>query len=94
MLRPDALRDLENIWWFGAQTWSPDQADRYSAEILDALSELAAGRRRLARGSVSSRFEILRVGSHHVYLRRSGDTIDVVRILHQAQDPARHLPTG
>ncbi len=32
-LTPAARDDLEDIWRYGAQTWSPDQAERYMAVL-------------------------------------------------------------
>jgi plasmid stabilization system protein ParE len=33
---PLAIADIEGIWDYSAETWGPDQADRYTDEIRDA----------------------------------------------------------
>lgn len=40
-LAPEALRDIEGIWAYGAETWSPDQADRYLDERVQAFDRVA-----------------------------------------------------
>lgn len=40
-LAPEALRDLESIWAYGAETWSPDQADRYLDELVQAFDRVS-----------------------------------------------------
>lgn len=38
---PAAEADIDGIWDYSAQTWGPDQADRYTDEIRDACLALA-----------------------------------------------------
>jgi len=40
-IAPEALRDIEGIWAYGAETWSPDQADRYLDELVQAFDRVA-----------------------------------------------------
>ncbi|EKF57594.1 plasmid stabilization system protein [Agrobacterium albertimagni AOL15] len=40
-LAPEALRDLEDVWAYGAETWSADQADRYLDELVLAFDRVA-----------------------------------------------------
>jgi toxin ParE1/3/4 len=40
-LAPEALRDLETVWAYGAETWSADQADRYLDELVQAFDRVA-----------------------------------------------------
>ncbi len=40
-LAPEALRDLEGVWAYGAETWSADQADRYLDELVQAFDRVA-----------------------------------------------------
>jgi toxin ParE1/3/4 len=39
-LAPEALQDLEGVWAYGAETWSPDQADRYLDELVQAFDRV------------------------------------------------------
>ncbi|MFN3506094.1 MAG: type II toxin-antitoxin system RelE/ParE family toxin [Allorhizobium sp.] len=40
-IAPEALRDLESIWAYDAETWAPDQADRYVDELVQAFDRVA-----------------------------------------------------
>jgi toxin ParE1/3/4 len=40
-LAPEALRDLEGVWAYGAETWSANQADRYLDELTHAFERIA-----------------------------------------------------
>ncbi|RKE85784.1 type II toxin-antitoxin system RelE/ParE family toxin [Rhizobium sp. AG855] len=39
-IAPEALRDLETIWTYGAEIWSVDQADRYLDELVLAFDRV------------------------------------------------------
>lgn len=86
-LSPAAEADLENIWDFTAQQWSPDQAESYIRAIEERLLGVAHGRIP-ARSADAVRMGYLKcaAGSHMIYFRREGDEILVIRILHQAMD--------
>ena len=90
-LTPLAEKDLEDIWRYSCETWSATQADRYFADIMDVIEDLAEGRRQgrelpYAEGYLSSP-----AGRHLVFFRPDGNCIDVIRILHQRMDALRHL---
>jgi toxin ParE1/3/4 len=89
-LTPLAQADLENIWNCTADTWSPEQADKYISEFVTAFAAIAAGKR---KGLVAERAGYLKyaVGSHLVFYREGEATIDVVRVLHQSMEVERHL---
>lgn len=40
-IAPEALRDLESVWAYGAETWSPDRADHYLDELVLAFERVA-----------------------------------------------------
>jgi toxin ParE1/3/4 len=40
-IAPEALRDLERVWAYGAETWSPDRADHYLDELVLAFERVA-----------------------------------------------------
>jgi toxin ParE1/3/4 len=87
-----ARRDFEEILYYSIQTWGQRQADLYEAAIDHALRQLLAfpfqGRARddLFTGCRS------RLVEHHLIFYEVTDTeINVVRILHQRADPARHV---
>jgi|CXWL01.1.fsa_nt_gi toxin ParE1/3/4 len=46
ILSPAAQRDLNDIWDYTAEHWSPAQANRYVETIRDTCQRLGAGHRR------------------------------------------------
>ena len=90
-LRPRAASDLEAIWNYTSDEWSETQAESYHDDIISTLDNLASG---LLRGRVSEirdGYMIYPVGSHIIFYRVSGSSLDVIRILHQSMDFVRHL---
>jgi toxin ParE1/3/4 len=101
-LGDEAERDLEAILRWTAEAFGPAQARRYRAVLKAAIGELVGG-----PGVVGSRAreEVLpglrtvhvarkgRRGRHLLMYRVVGeDTIEVVRILHDAMELTRHVP--
>lgn len=41
-LTPKALADLDDIWRYTAETWSPDQADAYIDDLVRTFEVIAA----------------------------------------------------
>jgi len=93
ILSPAAQRDLNDIWDYSAERWSPSQANRYVEAIQDACQKLGAGNRRGRQiDDVRPGYWKFAVKSHFLLYRVTGDdTVDVVRILHQRMDTAAHL---
>ena len=85
--RPAALSDLEDIWSFTAQRWSPDQADAYVTDLAAAIDRLSAN-----PGIVRERIEftptvrIYNFKAHIVIFRDEGDHLDIIRIRHERED--------
>lgn len=92
VLTPAAQADLEDIWRYSVQQWSFAQAERYIRAIGDACEDLASG---VHTGQdamdIRAGYRKLKVGSHVLFFRRSGDTIDIVRILHRRMDMPNRL---
>lgn len=92
VLSPAARADLEAIWDYTSERWSPDQAERYILAIGDACESLGSGKR-LGQSAEDIRkgYRKLSVGAHVVFYRTdANDLIDIVRILHQRMDlPSR-----
>lgn len=91
-LTPAAQRDLSAIWDFTAERWDADQAERYIGEIRSAIERVASDPRRgRSRDEVRRGYRSYAVVSHVAFFRIGAEAIDVVRILHQRMDPARHV---
>ena len=91
-IRPRARQDLKAIWGYTLERWGEPQADLY-------LHQLDAGIRSLIDfPAIGESCEHIRAGyrklqvNRHLILYRSGEQhIEIVRVLHQAMDVARHL---
>jgi toxin ParE1/3/4 len=89
---PEAQEDLLYIWQFGADEWSPDQANEHLRDIEDMCDrlrvhpELGRNRDELIVGLYS-----IPIHPHVVFYRQSPETITIVRILHEALDTPRHF---
>lgn len=88
---PRAEADIEGIWDYSAENWGLEQADRYTDEICDACHALASGRKFGRPTNVRPGYRKCSTGSHVIYFRDRGDWLEIVRILHVAQDAERHI---
>lgn len=93
-LTPAAQRDLSSIWDYTVERWDVRQAEVYMGEIRAALERVADDPRRgRPREEIRAGYFSYSVGSHALFSRASGQHggVDVIRIVHQRMDPARHL---
>lgn len=90
-LSPLAEADLEDIWSYTAERWSPAQAEIYHDVIIAALEALARGLRRGRQVPFRPGYLKLAVGAHLVFDRETETNIDVIRLLHQRMDVETHL---
>lgn len=95
VLSPEAAQSIANIDAYTTEQFGPKQAIRYLENLLDRLDYLAEdplrgkNREELMPG-VFSYF----VGSHTVYYQVSNGRLEVIDVLHQSMEPARHLNTS
>lgn len=93
-LSPAAQRDLSQIWDFTEERWDPHLAETCIGELRAAIERVAADPRRgRARDEIREGYFSYGVVSHVLFYRESEETggVDIIRILHQRMDPARHL---
>ena len=89
-----ARADLRDIWFFGAERWSPKQADTYLRALVqtfDLLADqpmLARERREIAEG-VRSHPQ----GTHIILFRVDPKGIEVLRVVHQRSNWSAYLDT-
>jgi len=89
---PLAKDDLKNIWHYSFKKWGEDKAVEY-------LLQLDAGIQRLisnpelgqSRATIRVGYRSLQINRHLVYYRLQGQTIDIVRVLHERMKPTKHL---
>jgi len=94
--------DFANILKWTAENFSPKQAQIYRGTLLQTIAELAEGP---AIAGSKARDEIMRGlrtlhvarhgrrGRHFMMYRVKEQTIEIVRILHDAMELSRHLPS-
>ena len=90
-LSPRAEDDLERIWLYTLQNWSLAQADRYHGTLVAEIEALAVGTRSGRRSSIRTDLLKRACGSHIIWYRALPDRLEIIRILHSAQDVERHL---
>ncbi len=91
LLSPLLRSDLEDIWRYTFEKWSPEQADRYHAVIMTAILALADGSISGNRTNVREGYVKLRARSHIQFHRIAGTDLEFMRILRQRMDVDRHL---
>jgi len=95
VVRPAAETDLSNIWHYGAETWSTEQADHY-ADSLFALFDLLADFPEMARerDEFTPPVRIHPSGMHLVIYRSDRQGVEIIRILHAHQNLSAFLLEG
>jgi toxin ParE1/3/4 len=93
VFRPQAVRDMEQIWTWTAGRWGAAQAERYLRRIQDVCAALAGGDLPGADASdIRPGYRKARAGRHLVFFRRQPDaSVEVVRILHERMDIGSRL---
>lgn len=81
-LTPLAERDLEDIWRFGASTWSENQADKYLDELLSVFELIARWPNFAPLRDIFEPPVHMHVHHQHVIIYNlSGDDVIIIRIL-------------
>lgn len=91
-LSGDARQDIKKIADYSLENFGRDRAVRYRESLFSAIERLAQ------YPQIGSDFSHVQPGyrrlaheSHVIYYRITDPGIFVQRVLHAAQDPARHL---
>jgi len=101
-LGSEAEKDFLRILKYTAESFGARQAGLYKVTLIEALAALESGPDvpgSMARNNILPDLRSLHVarqgrrGRHFIlYRARAGQVIEVVRILHDAMDLARHIP--
>ena len=87
-----ALDDLAEIAHYSRKQWGRSRTRAYLAEIERCFGEIgrnpAAG---APRDDIKPGYRSGRAGRHLVFYRETREAIEVLRVLHQSMDLARHL---
>lgn len=87
-----AITDLENIWLYTFKKWSKEQADRYHNLIIQEI-EFIVDNFNLCRkvDYIRAGYRMTKVKSLLIFLRKSDDFIEIIRILHENMDVENRL---
>lgn len=88
---PRAEADIDEIWEYSSENWGLEQAVRYTREIRDTCHALASGRKRGPAKTIRRGYLSCPCKSHVIWYRDFPDRLEIIRILHSAQDVERHL---
>jgi toxin ParE1/3/4 len=86
-LTPAAQNDLEGIWLYTLEQWSPQQADRYADILEDTLDRLLfMPEMARERPEFDPPVRIHPSAEHLIVYRIEGDLLVILRILGAGQD--------
>ena len=92
ILSPAAEADVDEIWDYSADTWGVSQAEVYVSDLRKTMERLAVRPTLgVACPAIRPGYRKQSVGSHVIFYRLVGEDVDIVRVLHQRVDFARHL---
>lgn len=93
VLSPKAKADLSQVWDYTYAEWGVEQAEKYTRELWAVIEEQASDlTKSVDISDVRVGYRKVRSGSHVIFFKvTQGESIDVVRILHQKMDFDRHL---
>ena len=72
-LSPMAEGDLEEIWLYTMDRWSPEQADRYHHDLIATFEALASGGRLGHAVGLRPGYRKQACGTHMIYYRDEDD---------------------
>jgi len=88
LISEKANQDIEDIWLYTYENWSPEQADRYYNLILDEIEFIAdnfeSGK---SVDYIKKGYRTSVVKSHIIFYRKSErNIVEIIRVLHQKMD--------
>ena len=90
--RAAATADLRGISRSTKARWGDGQASSYVSAIRNSIKSLAQFERRFAEADMGHRgLSKMRSGHHIVFYRVNGDSIEIVRVLHERMDAGSAL---
>lgn len=85
-LSPAAQRDLNSIWDYTAETWSPGQADAYLRGLGDKLDALCSHPEiARERAEIDPPVRLHPYRSHLIIYRIEKDHLAIIRVVHGRQ---------
>ena len=92
IISPAAKEDLKEVYQYGLRQWGQTQSDSYLEILKEKFWSLTeqplVG---TERPELLSGIRSLPIESHLLFYRVTANSVEIIRILHARQDPARHL---
>ncbi|ESQ92445.1 type II toxin-antitoxin system RelE/ParE family toxin [Asticcacaulis benevestitus] len=88
-LTADAEADFLSLYLYSIETFGLIQANSYALDMIDTFEILAINP--FAGRDVKTNARCFIHASHSIYYEIEGEAVLILRILHQSQDPMRHL---
>jgi len=92
LLRPLAKSDIKKIWRYTYINWGLKQADKYASDLALATQAIAEN------PNIGTPIDEIREGyrlyhyKHHLLIyQESSTSIEIVRVLGESMDTARHI---
>jgi toxin ParE1/3/4 len=85
----EAATDLEDIWFYTAERWSVEQANRYVGQILDEIEYLSSHPESgVDYSHVRNNYFRAKIRLHFIFYRVNSrqENIEVIRVLHEMMD--------
>lgn len=92
-LSKQAIKDLNDIWFYTKERWSKEQADNYYNLIVSEI-KFVADNFMTGKSAEQTRhnYRFTKVKSHLIFYRKTEeDLVEVVRILHQRMNIKNRL---
>ena len=87
-----ARTDLKDIYQYGLHQWGQTRSDSYLDTLKSQLWSLTEQPNMGSeRPELLSGMRSLPIESHVLFYRVTANRVEIIRVLHGRQDPARHL---
>lgn len=92
VISKEAIADLDEIWFYTADTWSVDQANRYYHLIFEEIDHICK-KTNSGKSMEHARkgYRASKVKSHLIFYRVVNNVVEIIRILHQQMDIENRL---
>ena len=92
VIAPAAKNDLKEIYLYGLRQWGKPRSEAYLEDLKNTLwSLLNHPHMGTERPELLTGIRSLPLVSHSIFYRTTANAIEIIRILHNRQDPVRHL---
>ena len=91
-LSAPARADLDSIWRYTSEQWNQAQADRYIDSLILRMVWLSKNKAFwIDRSDIRDGLFSVVECRHVIFFQSTGETISIVRVLHDRMDVARHI---